>query len=781
MRSNIPAEEQKLAQSVAHMLDKNVDAGIAALLADADRGMAELLEDLDMVPRRKQPKKKSRRKKNNQANQADAANLDSGAEEVDAKDERDDATGGTRRRRRRAAAPPGGNAKARYARLMQKKEKRQQRVRALENITEKINSNLQRGLGVSGEMLDDLEAARRMALKGKIVPPDNAALRKAQALTRKLERMPKTTTMRKGEGGHTGGTYSIAPSVAWSTNNPTHSGQHGVGGDEGGLFFDDEEYSDNSDDEEEPFLGAQSSQSPPPLNAASVLRMAQPSLPPSSSSTSTLLPSLQDEQNVIAAAAAAMKSITTRRDKHRKTLAALRKSNPSLLLLSSIETKRKKKMSKKQRQRHSKSEASLNIDKAILEHRARQSYMESTTGESSGVQVEGQSRGNSTNGEGGAGNQKRNKHKSRSSPSRSPIRGRKVIRKAANKKGTEGMKKKSPKKRGGSYLQKTNGKQRKMNSLRASLPRTLVPLPKNTAGNNGLEFMSRAEQGQLFSNHSSKFDDAMQQLVEEENKELARQILEKQRELKQKGGGRNQGRQSKKKIGGGPLTYEQVRGKMVGSSVQSDVDEESIEEGDERSTRKHQRRRKRQYSPRRNKNTTTKSKSSPKRSPNRSPKRSPKKKKKKKKKRSPLKKKILQQQKQQQQQQSNYTSAALLLGDGGKMPKPLQHDSALRKVVCLLVLGQLSDIQSLLKIYSRNGVQGLAQRFQQSTTKNDPLSEEGTWVLENFVCVGQVFTNLWDERHGVDDGHPHADVLPGLIRGADKDVVHVPVSYALIH
>ena len=38
--------------------------------------------------------------------------------------------------------------------------------------------NLQRGLGVSGEMLDDLEAARRMGTKGNLLPPDNSALKK---------------------------------------------------------------------------------------------------------------------------------------------------------------------------------------------------------------------------------------------------------------------------------------------------------------------------------------------------------------------------------------------------------------------------------------------------------------------------------------------------------------------------------------------------------------------------------------------------------------------------
>merc|ERR1712166_1723232 len=58
--SVLPPEEQKLAQSVAHMLDENCDAGIAALLADADRGMAELLEDLDMVPRKKRKRKSKR-------------------------------------------------------------------------------------------------------------------------------------------------------------------------------------------------------------------------------------------------------------------------------------------------------------------------------------------------------------------------------------------------------------------------------------------------------------------------------------------------------------------------------------------------------------------------------------------------------------------------------------------------------------------------------------------------------------------------------------------------
>jgi hypothetical protein len=38
----------------------------------------------------------------------------------------------------------------------------------------------------------------------------------------------------------------------------------------------------------------------------------------------------------------------------------------------------------------------------------------------------------------------------------------------------------------------------------------------------------------------------------------------------------------------------------------------------------------------------------------------------------------------------------------------------------------------------------------------------GTWVLENFVCVGQVFANLWEDRR------PDDRKGVGLIRGADK-------------
>ena len=99
------------------------------------------------------------------------------------------------------------------------------------------------------------------------------------------------------------------------------------------------------------------------------------------------------------------------------------------------------------------------------------------------------------------------------------------------------------------------------------------------------------------------------------------------------------------------------------------------------------------------------------------------------------------------------------------------------------MLGQLSDIHSLLAIYQRNGVQGLAQRFNNKKQKGR-MSDEGTWVLENFVCVGQVFANLWaDRRQDTVQESVQESVqenvqenVPGLIRGADVDAT-VPSTH----
>jgi hypothetical protein len=772
-RSNVlPAEEKKLAQSVAHMLDKDCDAGIAALLADADAGMADLLEDLDMIPKNLQKKRKE-----NDSNNDDKRNPE--------KKENG-------QRRKAVAAPPGGNAKSRYARLMAKKEKRNKIISNLESITQKISMNLQRGLGVSGEMLDDLEAARRMGTKGNLLPPDNSALKKANALSKRLDRMPKTHV--DGQGGHTGGTPSIAPSIAWSTSNPKGTGTAGTtaGGDitreSHPMFFDDEDYSDNSDDEEEPFLG---SEPEGPIGFGGIAaRISQPSLPNSHGfSGSHSLPALQDEQNVIAAAAAAMASIEARRQKHRAVLKSLR--TPHIFSAGSLLMPGGGKKGHQRRNllQSSSSEAKIDIDRAIIEHQARQSFLE--------------------NGGGGAFQEERKNQKESNirSPTKvrspSPIRGRK---KKMKKRGTSSPKRKPGGGGSNAYSQSSiNRRGKAMGVTRASLPRTLQPIQRN---GNKMQFMTKSESGSLFSEQrGSKFDEAMHELVIQENKELARQIMEKQRMLERNGGLSLKGKREKKQKKHqqrnrqgrevNSMTYNQVRKKMIsGGSHGSSSDEHSAaeltdvmgggenpEKSDELAARGRGRvkistnRREKRTSPMRKNHlspTNKKNKDIKKRSPKK--KGSPKKKRRlpKKNRRSPKKKKSPTREEVISGNTGNGIKSyegnlSLLLGDGGSMPIPLKHNAALRKVVCLLVLGQLSDIRSLLKIYQRNGVQGLAQRFQQRTPQTEQLNEEGTWVLENFVCVGQVFSNLWADRNGVDSGNHVSDIIPGMIRGADMD------------
>ena len=116
--------------------------------ADADRGMAELLEDLDMVPR--------------------ARNTTDDDDDDDDRLEREEAgrkgnkgnKGRKNHRKRRALAPPGGNAKSRYAKLMARKKKREWAEQQLANITSGIQLQLTRGLGVSGAMLEEVSVTR---------------------------------------------------------------------------------------------------------------------------------------------------------------------------------------------------------------------------------------------------------------------------------------------------------------------------------------------------------------------------------------------------------------------------------------------------------------------------------------------------------------------------------------------------------------------------------------------------------------------------------------------
>ena len=64
------------------------------------------------------------------------------------------------------------------------------------------------------------------------------------------------------------------------------------------------------------------------------------------------------------------------------------------------------------------------------------------------------------------------------------------------------------------------------------------------------------------------------------------------------------------------------------------------------------------------------------------------------------------------------------------LPIELRHDASLRKVVCVLVLGQLADIRGLLRVYSAHGANGLATNFTNALKSGfDDKVDSKRWQL----------------------------------------------------
>jgi hypothetical protein len=107
------------------------------------------------------------------------------------------------------------------------------------------------------------------------------------------------------------------------------------------------------------------------------------------------------------------------------------------------------------------------------------------------------------------------------------------------------------------------------------------------------------------------------------------------------------------------------------------------------------------------------------------------------------------------------------------MPTEIRHDAALRKVVCVLVLGQLADIRHLLRVYSANGTRGLSQSFpaeEQHLDLNESPSKKVSWLLENFVCCANVFASIFapfDSRRNRSQERFLNTI--GVYKGADID------------
>jgi len=111
------------------------------------------------------------------------------------------------------------------------------------------------------------------------------------------------------------------------------------------------------------------------------------------------------------------------------------------------------------------------------------------------------------------------------------------------------------------------------------------------------------------------------------------------------------------------------------------------------------------------------------------------------------------------------------------MPYEIRHNPELRKVICVLVLGQLADIRHLLRVYSAQGTRGLAASF----TDGEPETEyagasEGlpdkkvAWLLENFVCCANVFASLFAPGSARPSGKSRRFFNTiGVSKGADVD------------
>ena len=94
----------------------------------------------------------------------------------------------------------------------------------------------------------------------------------------------------------------------------------------------------------------------------------------------------------------------------------------------------------------------------------------------------------------------------------------------------------------------------------------------------------------------------------------------------------------------------------------------------------------------------------------------------------------------------------------------------MRKVVCVLVLGQLADIRGLLRVYSADGANGLAKNFTNSGSildGNYRQDSKVTILLENFVCCANVFASLFGP-FSMRKKNDKKNTL-GFCKGADVD------------
>ena len=111
------------------------------------------------------------------------------------------------------------------------------------------------------------------------------------------------------------------------------------------------------------------------------------------------------------------------------------------------------------------------------------------------------------------------------------------------------------------------------------------------------------------------------------------------------------------------------------------------------------------------------------------------------------------------------------------MPYEIRHNPELRKVICVLVLGQLADIRHLLRVYSAQGTRGLAASFANREPETEYAGEsEGlptkkvAWLLENFICCANVFASLFAPGSARPSGKSRRFFNTiGVSKGADAD------------
>ena len=824
-------DEAQISRSLKNILNEETgDAGIAAMLADADKGMAELLHDLDMAPKKISAKSGKGRGATNSAQSLDETSLEQNENSFQTGNSANSSSGG-KRRHRAAAGPPGGNAKARHAKLVKRRRRRNEALANLKQIVSRVSENLSRGLGVSGQMLDELDSARRLCQKNTLVPPTNSILIKCLDLQERMADMPRISASVEEGSENRGETRGIAPSVAWAASGNefrvTRDNRSTQDSEEDEPFsaplFVDDEFSDNSDDEEEPFLredrnrGSNLESTPATMFSANgpAAHLQPPRLPQ------------RDEAHIIAAAAAAVKSAKDRALKKQK------KRENTGAIISTISGNH--------------TSASEELDAAILERRATMANTAYGTNEYGGTHRQVTKK---------VSNQTKLARKKSKLPSKS-------MRRKENKLATRVRKRKiednhvdssllSPLR---GKLRRKRGQHRMRSKGKRGFP--LFHKSESTPSFGSMSFLTRSEQGQLFGAKQSKFDEAMAAMIDEENRELAREIHRRQKQKHQRqrpnvfsGRKRDMGKRSN------TLTYSEVRRGMMRENQEGDQRQEDSSTFDDTRAGKERfsskegltvgdgteedsyRNRSEVDSPMRKiggSNKKKRQKKKKRRRKKRSGSVSPNKRRgrrmHKRKKLSPVnrKKKLGSNAFSKLQILSDEHDARMMLTDennpaavslghpGGnavasvavfksRMPPQLRNNSSLRKVVCLLVLGQLKDVRKLLEIHARSGVQGLARRFSatvenkskgalkkgiemDSSSEYDktdkPLSEDAAWMLENFVCVGQVFVNVWEKRrrldepeesttlrdklHNLSTGFKKVGMIPGVCRGADVD------------